>query len=50
MRQKAIFSLKLLVALKRADLLKLEKLFMPSRSSWAEEQPGCWGGHHPGQW
>ena len=19
-------------------------------SSWAEEQPGCWEEHHPGQW
>ena len=24
--------------------------FMPSRSSWAEGQPGCWVGHLPGQW
>ena len=24
--------------------------FMPSRSSWAEGQPGCWVEHLPGQW
>ena len=22
----------------------------PAWSSWAEEQPGCWEEHHPGQW
>ena len=26
------------------------KPWQPSRTSWAEEQPGCWGEHHPGQW
>ncbi len=31
-------------------MLKLEKLSVPSRSYWAEEQPRCLGGHHPGQW
>ena len=41
----------ILVALKRAGLCRdVEMQFKPSQSSWAEGQPGCWGGHHPGQW
>ena len=41
------------VALRKAGLKKKEsseKDFTPSCSSWAEEQPGCWEEHHPGQW
>jgi len=47
----SIVSLKNLVALKRAGYCgSSEMKFKPSQSSWGEEQPGCWGGHHPEQW
>ena len=36
---------------RRPDDVKVSKRFMPSfRSSWAEEQLGCWEGHHLVQW
>ena len=55
-RLKMLFFLIELVVLKRTVLIKREEIeesikpWRVSRSSWAEERPGCWAGHRPVRW